>query len=283
MTRIAIVTDSTAYLSNDYIETNQITVVPLSVNFGSDTRREGVEIHTREFWDMLPGVKELPTTSQPAVGEFVQAFEKLLQTHDSIIGIFISSGLSGTFNAAKTASGMVEGDITVIDSKLTSYPLEAMVGEAVTMRDEGKSKEEIIDRIQYIVDNQTAYFIVDSLEHLHKGGRISGVSALVGSLLQVKPVLYVTKEGKLDVFDKVRTRRKALDRILDLFREDKAANAGKPVHLAVIYSNNLDDAKEFQERIGNEFPDVNPELSELGPVIGTHVGPGILAIAYYFG
>lgn len=283
MNRIAIVTDSTAYLPDDYIQANGITVIPVLVNFGEETRREGVDITTREFYEILPRLKELPTTSQPPIGEFVQVFGKLLETHDSVIGIFLSSALSGTFNSAKSAAAMVEGDITVIDSRLTSYVMERMVKEAVEMRDAGKSKQEIVDRMEHIVWNSKAYFVVDSLEHLHKGGRVSGMAALVGSLLQVKPVLYVNEAAKLDVLDKVRTRRRALDRIVGMFREDKAVKAGLPVRLSVVYANNLDDAKEFADRIRNEFPDVDPDLSELGPVIGTHVGPGILAIVYCFG
>ncbi|WP_018132174.1 DegV family protein [Effusibacillus pohliae] len=283
MAKIAIVTDSTAYLPDDYIEKNRITVVPLSVNFGTETRREGIDIKTREFYDMLPRLKELPTTSQPAVGEFVQAFESLVKTYDTVIGMFLSSGLSGTYNAAKTAAEMVGGDITVIDSKITSYPLARMVMEAVDMRDAGKSKEEIVSRVQQIVDNVKGYFVVDSLEHLHKGGRISGVSALVGSLLQIKPVLYVTEEGKLDLLDKVRTKRKALDRLVSLLREDKQAQPDLPIRLAVVYTQDEQAAREFQDRIRQEFPDVEPDLSELGPVIGTHVGPGMLAICYYLG
>jgi DegV family protein with EDD domain len=283
MSKIALVTDSTAYLPDEFVQQHEITVVPLSVNFGSVTRREGVDLGTREFFDMLPTVKELPSTSQPAVGEFVQAFERLTASHDSVIGMFLSAGLSGTYNAALTAANMVDGDITIIDSRLTSHFLASMVREAVAMRDAGNSKEEIVARMQHMIENRGAYFIVDSLEHLHRGGRISGVSALVGSLLQVKPILYVTPEGKLDALEKVRTRKKALDRVLELFREDKAKHAGQPIRLAVVYTNNLDDAKEFQGRIRQEFPDVEPDLSELGPVIGTHVGPGILAIVYYFG
>lgn len=283
MSKIAIVTDSTAYLPDEFIQQHEITVVPLSVNFGSVTRREGFDLGTREFFDMLPTVKELPSTSQPAVGEFVQAFERLTASHDAVIGMFLSAGLSGTYNAALTAANMVDGDITVIDSKLTSHFLASMVQEAVAMRDAGNSKEEIVARMQHMIENRGAYFIVDSLEHLHRGGRISGVSALVGLLLQVKPILYVTPEGKLDALEKVRTRKKALDRVLELFREDKEKHAGQSIRLAVVYTNNLADAKEFQNRIRQEFPDVEPDLSELGPVIGTHVGPGILAIVYYFG
>ncbi|BCJ87859.1 DegV family protein [Effusibacillus dendaii] len=283
MSNIAIVTDSTAYLSSEYIEKHQIKVVPLYVNFGDESRREGEDLSTREFWNLLPTLKSLPKTSQPSVGEFVQAFEELLKTHDSVIGVFLSAALSGTYNSAKTAAGMVEGDITVIDSRLTSYVLESMVKEAVEMRDAGKSKDEIVARLDHIVWNSKAYFVLDSLEHVHKGGRISGAAALLGSLLQVKPVLFINSEAKLDVFDKVRTRRKALDRIVDLFREDWQKAAGAPVHLAVVYADNLADAKQFQERVISEFPDINPELSELGSVIGTHAGPGVLALVYYFG
>lgn len=283
MSKIAIVTDSTAYLSDEYIKEHDIKVIPLSVNFGGETKREGVDIGLREFYSMLPTMKQLPTTSQPAVGEFVKTFEELIKTHDAIIAIFLSSGLSGTFNSAQAAANMVEGNITVVDSKFTSYNLGGMVREAAALRAAGKSMEEILARVEQIIDNDAAYFVVDSLEHLHRGGRISGVSAMVGSLLQVKPIISLLDSGKLEPFDKVRTRRKALDRILELLREHMAKKPGEKVSLAVVYSDNIEDAKEFQARIKSEFPEIDPELSELGPVIGTHVGPGILAIVYYIG
>jgi DegV family protein with EDD domain len=279
MSSLAIVTDSTAYLPHDYVQQHGVTVVPLIVNFGQQTYKEGIDILADQFYERLASDPVMPMTSQPSVGDFVQTFEELLRTHDQVLAVVFSSGLSGTYQTALAAARMVEGDVTIIDSRITSYPLAEMVREAVRMRDEGYGKEEIVARIHEMIASVHAYFIVDSLDHLHRGGRLSKASALVGSLLQIKPILYVDSEGKLDVFEKVRTRRKAVERLLELLREQ--TSPGQKVRLGVIYSANRDDAENLRQRIENEFPYIETSLSELGPVIGTHTGPGVLAIAFY--
>lgn len=278
MGKLAIVTDSTAYLPQDTIHKYDITVVPLAVNFGQESYKEGVEIVSDQFYARMASEKVLPTTSQPAVGEVVQAFERLMQTHESIIGIFLSEGLSGTANSAETAARMVGGDITVIDSKMTSAGQAHLVLTACRMREDGASKQEIVDKLMTIREQLDAYFIVDSLDHLHRGGRIGGVSAAIGSILQIKPIL-TCKGGKLDLHEKVRTRKKAIGRVFDLVRESK--HAGQPLEINVIYTDNRDDAEAFLEQTKAEFPDATVNISQLGPVIGTHVGPGMLALIFY--
>lgn len=278
MAKIAIVTDSTAYLPDDTVHEYDITVIPLMVNFGQESHKEGVDIVNSQFYPRLAVEKNLPTTSQPVVGELVVSFERLLETHDAVIGIFLSAGLSGTAHSAETAARMVEGDITIIDSKITSAGQAHMVMRACQMIADGKEKEEIVAELMAMRERITAYFVVDSLEHLHRGGRIGGVSAALGSLLQVKPILTVN-EGKLELFEKVRTRKKALARVLELTREK--TDPSKPLHISVVYAHNPDDGKAFLEQVKAEFPSASTDMSELGPVIGTHVGPGLLAVIFY--
>jgi DegV family protein with EDD domain len=278
MSKLALVTDSAAYVPLDILEKYEITVVPLSVNFGNDTYREGFDITSDQFYERLAAEKNLPTTSQPAVGEFVQTFEKLLETHDSVLAILLSSGLSGTANSAETAARMVGGDITVIDSKITAWGQFALVLEAAKLREQGLPKSEIVSRITAMREKVGAYFVVDSLEHLHRGGRVSGVSAMLGSLLQVKPILRVT-DGKLEMFEKVRTRKKALARVIELLQA--AIPAGEQLVGSIVYADNRGDGEALRAQVQEALPSAELHLSQLGPVVGTHTGPGLLAVIYY--
>lgn len=277
MSKIAVVTDSTAYLPTDTIHKFGITVVPLMVNFGQESHKEGVDITADQFFARLAVEKNLPTTSQPSVGEMVQAYERLLQTHDSVIGIFISSKLSGTAHSAETAARMVEGDITVIDSRSTAFGQARLVLTACEMIEAGQDKESIVAKLNEMVEANKAYFIVDSLEHLHRGGRVSGASALIGSLLQVKPILHI-EDGKLELLEKVRTRKKSLARIAELIKEQRIA--GKHLTLSVVYTDNPGDAKEVAGQFQEHFPDAEISTLQIGPVIGTHVGPGLLGLMF---
>jgi DegV family protein with EDD domain len=167
------------------------------VNFGQESYKEGVDIVAAQFYPRLAAEKNLPTTSQPAVGELAMMFEKLLETHDSVLAILLSSGLSGTANSAETAARMVTGDITIIDSKITASGQAEQVLLACELVEQGVPKDEIIERVVALRDSVGAYFVVDSLDHLHRGGRVSGISAAIGSLLQLKPVLTVIEVGGL--------------------------------------------------------------------------------------
>jgi len=278
MSKIAIVTDSTASLPSALIQKYGITVVPLMVTFGEESHKDGVTLHADEFYKRIVAEKSLPMTSQPAVGEVVEAFERLLQSHDSIIGIFLSSELSGTASSAETAARMVGGDITVIDSKITVSGQAYLVQQACEMIEEGLTKQQIVDRLLSLREDIKAYFVVDSLEHLHRGGRISGVSAMLGTLLQVKPILTV-KEGRLELFEKVRTRKKAFARVFELIREN--TDPRKPLTISVVYTDSITDAQALEEQVKQEFPTATTYLSQLGPVIGTHVGPGMMGLLFY--
>lgn len=276
--KIAFVTDSTAYLTKDQIESYQIHVVPLSVIFGDEVFREGVDLTNEEFYVKLAGSKQLPTTSQPPVGEFVKLYEKLLVDHDVVMCLMLSSNLSGTFASAQTAATMVDGHVIVVDSKITSYGLAGPLIHGVELARRGATPEQILEVWDQELAWQRAYFVVDTLEFLHKGGRIGGAAAVFGALLQIKPILTVT-DGRVDLYEKVRTHKRAMEHVLAKFDED--ASLGLPLQVGIVHANRRADAEALQSELAAKYPKLQFEIAELGPVIGTHSGPGLLAILYF--
>ncbi|WP_029421650.1 DegV family protein [Alicyclobacillus macrosporangiidus] len=278
MEQIAFVTDSTAYLTPEQVRAHGITVVPLSVIFGDVAYREGVDITAEAFYEKLAEAKTLPSTSQPPVGKFVEVFERLLQDHDTVLCYLLSAKLSGTVRAAETAAGMVEGRVRVIDSEYASYGIAGPLLDGVRMAEQGASSDEIVAYWERIRSQVKSLFIIDTLEYLHRGGRIGGAAAVLGSLLQIKPILTVV-DGRLDLFDKVRTHRRAMERMLAEF--DAAASGGARLRVGVVHSRRLAEAEDLCRQLTAKYPNIEVEISELGPVIGTHTGPGVLAILYY--
>jgi DegV family protein with EDD domain len=278
MTKIAFVTDSTAYLTPEQIENYDISVVPLSVIFGDKVFREGQDISTEQFYTMLSESKQLPTTSQPAVGEFVEVFEKLLQTHDTVMCYLLSSHFSGTFRSAETAARMVEGNVILVDSLIASYGIAGPLMDGIELARQGATPAEIVALWERERDASRALFVIDTLEFLHKGGRIGGAAAIFGALLQIKPILTVI-DGRLELFEKVRTHKRAMDRMLEEF--DKLASTGLPLSVGVVHSRRLGDAEKLRDDLVAQYPHIMAEISELGPVVGTHTGPGVLALLYY--
>ncbi|TCS83329.1 DegV family protein [Tepidibacillus fermentans] len=279
MPKIAIVTDSTAYLSQEIIDRYGIHVVPLSVNFGNQTLKEGKDISTAEFYQRLRESDQLPTTSQPAIGDFIALYERLAKDYDQAIAIHLSSGISGTMNTSQSAARMVEGiEVVVLDSESACYGLGFMVIEAAKMVEEGKKLEEIVERIQWMVGNLRAYFVVDDLSYLHRGGRLNAAQFLIGSMLKIKPIIYFENK-KLEPFEKIRTKKKAIDRILQLLDQD--ARDGTPIRLSVVHADVIDEANELLEKIERTYPNIEGDISDFGPVIGAHTGPGTIGIAWY--
>jgi DegV family protein with EDD domain len=286
MNAIGIVTDSTAALPGDWVKAHQVEVVPLLVNIESEVYKDGVEITNRDFYARLKKVKELPTTSQPSAGDFLETYKRLLKEgKKTIISINISSGISGTVNSALTAAEMVEdkeADITVIDSKQTGPALGFMVEEAVKYIELGKNKNEIVDRINEMIGSMQTLFVVNDLMFLHKGGRLSGTKAVIGSLLRVKPILHLRREeGRIEILEQVRTEKRALKRITDLMiaagGEDRL-----PTGIAIVHADNPEKAEEVKESLNRQFPGIKARPVEIGPVLGTHVGPGLIGFQFYY-
>jgi len=276
--RVAIVTDSTADISAQEAAKLGITVVPLQVLFGEQTFRDGVDIKASEFYPMLAAHSELPTTSQPSAGTFAEVFENLLHDCDEIIGIFISSSLSGTVRSAETARDLVGGAITVVDSGQAAYALGIVVLEAAALAAEGAAAADILARAAFVQERVRAYFVLDSLEHLRRGGRLSSASAIIGTVLQIKPVLTL-RDKKIEIYEKVRTQRRALESMADRFVTD--VQGKRRVVAGVIHSAVRAQAEEFRERLQMRAPQAEWRVIELNPVVGVHVGPRVLSLIYF--
>ncbi|MBO8170072.1 MAG: DegV family protein [Thermoanaerobacteraceae bacterium] len=280
MQKVKIVTDSTAYLTEEQKKEYDISVVPLVVTLGNETFKEGEKYTNKEFFNQMRVNKELfPTTSQPAIGEFKETFERLSGEADSIIVILLSAGISGTVQAAKTAASLARDvDVTVIDSETTSAGLEYLVIEAAKMAREGKSKEEIVKTVEHMKETLTTLFMVDTFEYLQRGGRIGGARALLGTVLQIKPILYI--RGEIDVFQKIRTRKKAINRMLAELDEFMQRTDVSKARVGVIHVDCREEAEKLKAQIVEKYPGLQCGMAEVGPVIGSHVGPGTLGIGF---
>jgi len=277
--KTAILTDSTAYIPQHIREKLHIHVIPLSVVFGEEAYREEVDITAEQFYEEVRQKSLLPTTSQPPVGLFVEMYENLAKEYDAVVSIHLSSGISGTYQGAVTAGSMVEGiAVYPYDSEISCMVQGFYAIEAATMAQEGKSPKEILSRLDEIKKSARAYFMVDDLSHLQRGGRLSGAQAFIGSLLQVKPLLHFV-DKVIVPFEKIRTRKKAMKRIEELLAED--ARAGVPMKAVVIHANRPEEAEAWKNELAETYPHVEFMVSYFGPVIGTHIGEGALGLGWY--
>jgi DegV family protein with EDD domain len=279
MSKTAIITDSTAYLPPSFVKDNEITVIPLNLHWDGTNYRDGVNITPSQFYDMLSKSKTIPTTSQPTYGEFEVIIKELAKTNDAIIAVLISSGISGTVDSALMAQKHLSDiPLHVVDSKSTSAGLALLVKALVSARSQGKSPAEMISLADKIIKNMGIFFMVDTMEYLYKGGRIGGASRFLGGALDIKPILYLTEEGKIDALEKVRTKKKAVQRIMDLA---VAKAAGQPARVGVIHALAPADAEMIRQELSNRMNCSELEIYDLSPVVGTHVGPGTLGIAVH--
>lgn len=233
--KVAVMTDSTAYIPKELRESKLIHMVPLSVVFGDVSYQEEVNLTTDEFYRMVKEAENLPKTSQPSIGYIVEKLKALAKDYDAVVSVHLSSGISGTYQAVVSAGNMVDG-ITVypFDSEISCLPQGFFALEAANMARDDKSPEAIVDRLEEMKKTMRAYFMVDDLSHLQRGGRLNGAQVLVGSLLQVKPILHFV-DKVIVPFEKIRTRKKALNRIIGLLEED--INKGNPLQVAIIHGN----------------------------------------------
>lgn len=282
MATVKIVTDSTADIPKEVIEQLGIEVVPLKVQFGSETYLDRVTLEPEAFYEKLKSYSGLPTTSQPSPSDFMEVYELLLESDPltSIISIHLSSQLSGTFQAATIAHSSLEreADIHVVDSRSASYGNGMLVVRAAEMALAGKSSEEILAEISRLRDDIGLYFLVDTLEYLQKGGRIGKAAALVGSILNIKPILTIDSSGVVASVDKVRGTKKAMQRIVDLFKEQFGED---PIAVTIAWTSDNETAVELCELLKSQLTVTKVDSTVIGPVIGTHVGPGTSALFVY--
>jgi len=277
---VVIVTDSTADIPKETRERLGIEMVPLSVHFGEESYLDNVTLQPAQFYEKLQASKELPKTSMPSPGDYYEIFKRHVDEGRQVISIHLSSVLSGTYQSAVLAHSMLEGegDVTVIDSRSASYGYGLLVVEAAEMAKNGASKEDILARVDELRRQTGLYFLVETLEYLHKGGRIGRASALFGTLLNIKPILTIDDEGYVNSIDKARGQKRAYARIVELL-EAKFANV--PVDMAAVTTpGRTEMADELIAILKEKFQIRKYVHSEVGPVIGTHAGPGTVGIFF---
>jgi DegV family protein with EDD domain len=275
---IRIISDSTADLPKELIEEYNIRIAPLMVNFADGSYRDGVDLTNREFYKKLSESKQMPTTSQVNPPAFIDMYKQELEKGNSVVSIHLSSKGSGTYQSAVAAkSTLASDDIAVIDSLGYSMGMGLIVTEAATMAREGATLREIEDRVLYMRDRMQYVFGVDTLEYLKKGGRLSPVKATIATVMNIKPILQVL-DGEIEVMDKVRGRKKVLGRLIEAIQKTGKDIEGQT--LAVVHSECLEEAQKMKEMLLGQFKPKDVLVSEIGCVIGTHVGPGTIAVFF---
>jgi DegV family protein with EDD domain len=281
MSKVAIVTDSTAYIPPDLIEQYHISVAPLVLIWGDETFEDGVDIQPDEFYTRLAGAKVMPSTSQATPKTFHKIYTDLLEQDYEILAVLISSALSGTVvSAVQVQAEMPDAPIEIVDSYNTAMALGFQVLQAARAAEEGANLAECKEVAERAIEHTGVIFAVDTLEFLHRGGRIGGASRYLGTALNIKPILEV-QEGRIEALEKVRTRKKSLVRLTELIGE--RIDGREPVRLATLHANSPQDAQELLDMAKDQFNPVETVFSEVSPVIGTHVGPGTVGLAYCAG
>lgn len=279
--KIKIITDSTSYLPQHIKKRYNIQVISLSVSFPNESLLEE-ETDNKAFYKKMDNSPVIPTSSQPNFNDIYRTFEDNLQKGYAIIAIFLSAKMSGTYQTALTVKKMLmdkypQGIIEIIDSQTNCMEMGFAVIEAAKGAEEGKSLEEITNRAKNMIKKSRFLFAPMTLEYLKKGGRIGGAALLLGSLLQIKPILTVVK-GETALLTKVRTSKKAVEKIVQIFLQDieKYGFGGAVVHHINCEEEGNNLAQYIGEKLGKSIP-----VYSIGPVIGLHVGPGTMGIAYY--
>lgn len=279
MGQVRVICDSAADLPQNLINELDIQVVPIVVHLAGNSYMDGVDLFAEQFYSLLQETKEIPFTSQPAPMDYLNAYQKAIdEGATEILLISLSSGLSGSYQTAVLATSMLERtdvQIEVIDSRAASYAIGIQVVAAARAAKAGKSLAEVKAIAEAYRDHNQVFFLVDTLEYLQKGGRIGKASALIGSLLNIKPILSLNKDGIVYAHEKVRGKNKAVNRLFELGHEVVPSG---PVSIGVMHAQNEAEANKWVERAKQEFDVKEIVLADIGPVIGTHAGPGTVAL-----
>lgn len=280
MANVAIVADSVSNLPADLVKQYDIHIVPAIVNWEGQSLLDGIDISTDAFYQRLRTSKELPKTSQPSPGQFAEVFEKLVSEGKSVVAITVSEALSGTYASANLAlQTMPDAPIEIVDSRSASLGQGLMVLAAARAAAEGKSQAEVAAYVRSIVPRMRVMFVVDTLDYLHKGGRIGGAQRLVGSVLSIKPVLHL-HDGRVEPLASVRTKTKAVQHMLDAMLSE-AKDSKTPVHAGAIHAAAPEAGADIAQRIREALAPVELVVTELSPTIGTNVGPGTVGVGFY--
>ncbi|NJN43503.1 MAG: DegV family protein [Anaerolineae bacterium] len=281
MSKVAIVTDSTSTIPKNLIEKYQITVLPQIVIWGEEVQRDGLDVQPTQFYERLAASKVSPTTSQATVASFKEVYEKLHGEGHEILCILVSSKLSGTINSATQAKELVpDAKIEVVDSLSVAMALGFQVLEVAKVAQNGASLPECKALAEKAVGHTGVVITPETLEYLHRGGRIGGGAKFLATALNIKPVLEL-KEGRLEALERVRTRKKVLNRLVDIVEEQVAGRT--PVRISALHANSKDDAQYLLDEVKKRLNPVEAVLAEVSPAIGVHTGPGTVGLTFMAG
>jgi DegV family protein with EDD domain len=279
--KVTIVTDSTANLTPEIIAEHNIYVIPQILNWEGKSLLDQIDISTEDFYRRLPQSSDLPKTSQPAPGQFTEHFQKVAETSESIVAIFVSELLSGTIQSAHLgAAEMGDFPIEIVDSRSVSLGLGLLAVAAARYANSNDDYKAVAEYVRTLVPRLRVVFVVDTLEYLHKGGRIGGAKRLLGSMLSIKPVLHL-EGGKIEPLASIRTKKKAIQHMLDNFMEEIKDKDNTKVHAGVIHAQAAGEAELVIQRLRDEANPIELLVNELTPVIGANVGPGVVGMGYY--
>jgi DegV family protein with EDD domain len=283
MAKVAVITDSTAYIPEELLKNLNITVAPQVLIWGEETFRDGVDIMPNDFYKRLANAKVMPSTSQVAIVDMKTAFERLLESGYDVLGIFISAKLSGTMQSAIQAREMLPkaaNKISIVDSNSTAMAMGFHVLLAARAAKEGGSMAECKGIAEKAREHTGVYFVVDTLEFLRRGGRIGGAQALLGSALNIKPILEL-RDGRIESVEKVRTKSKAIERMVELVTQRVGQQT--PVRLATLHANAEGEARAALDSAVLQLQPIETVFASVSPVIGTHAGPGTIGLAFMAG
>jgi DegV family protein with EDD domain len=279
--RVAIITDSTSDLPRELVEQYGIHVIPQILIMGDKTWRDGVDIDPPTFYELLRTSPSFPSTSQPSVADFQALFQRLATESDGILAILISNELSGTLNAAQNAKASLPDlpvPVEIIDSRSVSLQLGLIVLAAARAAASGAELHTVASLARSMVNQVKVYFIVDTLEYLHRGGRIGAAKRLFGTALNLKPVMEI-RDGVVTPVANIRTRRKALDKVLEVCDQELAGK--ERIRMAVLHVAAPEEAAQLKQELAARYKPMELITAPCGPVVGAHAGPGTAGVVYY--
>ena len=278
MSKVAVVTDSVAMLPEQLAKDLGIRVVPIVLNLGERSYRDGIDLTTSEFYQLLRTSEELPTTSAPSAGEFVRVLEEALSDAEAVVAIHVSSELTSVLRIAQLAArSITDKPVRVVDSQSATMAEGFVVLAAARTAQAGADLDEVVAAAEEVRSKVRFFAFFETLEYLRRGGRVGAAAALMGNAIQLKPIVHIV-DGKVTPLARPRTRRKATQAMIDIM----AAEVGnRPVHAAVLHADSLEDAQNLRTRLEDQFNCLEMHVTEMTPVMGTHTGPGLLGLAYY--
>ena len=277
--KLAVITDSSAYLSAETLQREDLFVLDIPVNIDGEEYVEGINLTAEEFYQKMAQASELPKTSQPSIAKLDEILTSLKeQGYTHALGLFLSSGISGFYQNIQYMIDEYEGlTIAFPDTLITSAPLGIMVESVFNWRDQGDDFASIQDKLAIQISRTSAFIMVDDLDHLVKGGRLSNGAAILGNLLSIKPILYFNDQGVIEVYEKVRTEKKATKRLIEIIKETTASGQYRVI---VIHGNTPEKAEELRQHLVESGLSSDISLATFGSVIGTHLGAGSIALGY---